>query len=1733
MLKKVIIGISVFIFVAIAGAAAYIYTLDWNKHKTQVSQKLTQITGLKSQINGNLKVEFFPMPKITAGRVSFFSNTGSTPLIEISEITANLELKPLLNNNFIVKSMILTQPTAYININERGELNWKNVGKNSNNKSGNVEMSFNDIKLNSATLTYKNKQNRQEFSIPNITASVSAPTLAGPYKTNGKFIHNNSEIKFDGTILNNAGLKVKMSVSNAATGSKFEIDGDAGAQAKGNLTFDTRSLADIGDIIFGDKTFSQNYREPLYVSFQYGYNGNTAKLDNFNFKYGRNNIGNGSVFLKSDGDNKEAAANFNMTQFDLSLLEQLSRDYINFAKMDDKYGLAEKLQKYAASLNLKSAQTTYNESAVQNLSMELALKDGILGLTRFSALFPGETSLKTAGKINLNDKALPFIFNQAVESRDLRTFASIFGLDLGKMATEDNKKSIFKNAKAELKLNGDLNSLTITVPGATIDSTDLSGSAGFIFNEDTLFVLADINASKIIFDRYLQALPETMKTATYKEKFIHQMNLIPWNKNINLEADIAIAGAVYSKIPMEKINLQFVSQDDKLDVKKLSFGNIAGAQLNTQFTAEKIYTEPTFSNLLYDVKTSNFPYFASTMGIDTGSMTLFKRKVFASQGNLTGTFNEFNLSSVQKFGETEFSFTGAAANPDKQPISINGDLEFKTNNALNFIKALDFDYSPEIPVTSLTASGKIKGTYNLFEYLDINAFLGANNIKGYIQLDNRGEKPVLKSEMSFDKFDADHWFNIEKKNTRQKQKETSSFIALPSFSEEAYNYTALTKVNFDIKAKADALIYGGKAYNETQIEAKLKDGSLNIASFDTRSNTNDIGLSFILNTGNLPTINGKYEISGIKTPALGGRTYLLDSGILKAEGTFNSSAYSEKEFLENLNSEGKFQLQNTAMNGWDLDIIKFDLEQRKQTAGFEELVLSNLKTGRSAFNKISGSYKINKGVIIADKVIWESPVANMNMQLNLNLSDKLFTAVFGAVYHNASFSDIINFTMKGYLAEPSLEVDLSDSLKRIGGIEELANKAKENQFKEKREKLSDRINGAQIEIQSILKEISRITANAVQYKPLTNDRQIAQIYDNNMNVLRETESNLEKMADILSVSADEKDIMDIESQINVEKSKLRFIPKTFEENFVTDSKNAFDETLNKITWLYNAATNNTAYYNELTDVFIKQIETLKNAGKKFAEDAEEPLIKGINKVSKDMEKINKLHAKTREDYLFILDTTNASAIQDSNVAAVDSLRQIAVYINQLNADIVDNLQAFRKMLEMKARNDKDYLIYPPENVEDIDVSKPATKTPTKDKIADEAAEKPEVTETEQEAMTDTSADTEILPDTVAAQPVSKEEKKNDETNSLIETLTSFQNITNGIGAFVKNLTNSTSNDTNTVLVAEINSGGLAGILHQNTAAELTASSSDSTVEPAVNENEKPASTALQDITVAEAKISDAKHIEISEPILNEQMPVAQETIEQDGVSPSEAEKKETNIKLNPKTIRIASEKASVISDVVNKTQTALNDILLTIKQAEQKLQDEIEIAKAVEKDAPEKLIDIAKYTVPVEMSDSSKLKRNPVIAMNIGKELAPVQDINAAFISKAFKTKKKQFNSVLTSLPAETAAPDAALRNTAHSEITAKTEIPTFDIFDVVYQPTIKSIEAKAADLKENQNKYLFVSGKPVTRTTGLTGKSAVHQIYAKTSEPTSLPRYLFAANDINLSPAHGIIGKKASLSVK
>ena len=287
---------------------------------------------------------------------------------------------------------------------------------------------------------------------------------------------------------------------------------------------------------------------------------------------------------------------------------------------------------------------------------------------------------------------------------------------------------------------------------------------------------------------------------------------------------------------------------------------------------------------------------------------------------------------------------------------------------------------------------------------------------------------------------------------------------------------------------------------------------------------------------------------------------------------------------------------------------------------------------------------------------------------------------------------------------------MSETIKRISELEDRIKNARHYKEKEKMERIGGKLKSLQRAVDGALQDINRLTLEVVRFKPVTQNDNVVNVYEENLKTIRNAEISIKKMKDMLNNYPEEETLMSIEADLGAEKAKLKFIPKVLEENFIVDSKYIFDDTFNKIAWMYNLAQNNSAYHTGLTDVYMAQIELLKTSENPIAEDKIQELQAGINKTKEVMDNIGGLHAKIRDNYLNIIDSSKISEMKENNEIATQALKTMLTYTKQLDEDIIANIDLFRAVLGINARDYDEYMVYPPETIEEIDVTKPTVKT---------------------------------------------------------------------------------------------------------------------------------------------------------------------------------------------------------------------------------------------------------------------------------------------------------------------------------------------------------------------------------------------------------------------------------------
>ena len=469
-------------------------------------------------------------------------------------------------------------------------------------------------------------------------------------------------------------------------------------------------------------------------------------------------------------------------------------------------------------------------------------------------------------------------------------------------------------------------------------------------------------------------------------------------------------------------------------------------------------------------------------------------------------------------------------------------------------------------------------------------------------------------------------------------------------------------------------------------------------------------------------------------------------------------------------------------------------------------------------------------------------------------------------------------------------------------------------------------------------------------------------------------------------------------------------------------------------------------------------------------------------------------------------------MKENNEVADQALQTLSLYVEGMNKDIIASFDLFRAALDIEAKDYEQYMVYPPKDPRDIDITQPTVQLVQEKKETPAAISEP--VKAEEEA---TSAQTEEKADTDS--DADKKESETVEENAASETSEDKKKIDEPVKSETTPTTQETDATNNLsqnsleeiMQLAQIGVGGVAltpqadVASHDEKTNSLDIVDQDFTLEQ--NTDDKP----LPDVqTLVLTENSDAMPSAI-EKALN------------------------TDIDNNIATISVKAP-----------------DTRLTV--AEQ--------AKMVTEDIAEQLNNIkpeVRDEVPTYIMDEEQraLKVNPVVAMDIGKS-----DENETLASVSWDNVKKSGFSKVTDTKEIKPFPQHKTKNTLAN-------ILKVDNVSVAMQNTPQEVTLNTSNNEEQNAKYVFhqqtkelsfVGNVGKTMLIGKEDKPALSIVPKKyvfnalnnaelpfygeacknmakgkvqvSDEPVMLNRYVFAANDSETTFS-GDVGKRMFLGVK
>lgn len=237
-LKRILLAV-VLVILVLAIAAPMLF--DANAYKPKITDIVYKKTGRELAINGDMSLRLLPSPRLVVKDVHLKNIPGakSPDFISVNAIDVTVELMPLLSKEVIVKSVNLDEPKVWLEQLADGRTSWKMTPPaattpvptqpvTSDEAKAPLNLKLQNVDLSDAAIFYLTPKDQQPKSLENISATVKADSIEGPFVIEGTGKWMDAPVKF--TVKTNA-VKEGQSLTLNATADASDViaisfDGD-------------------------------------------------------------------------------------------------------------------------------------------------------------------------------------------------------------------------------------------------------------------------------------------------------------------------------------------------------------------------------------------------------------------------------------------------------------------------------------------------------------------------------------------------------------------------------------------------------------------------------------------------------------------------------------------------------------------------------------------------------------------------------------------------------------------------------------------------------------------------------------------------------------------------------------------------------------------------------------------------------------------------------------------------------------------------------------------------------------------------------------------------------------------------------------------------------------------------------------------------------------------------------------------------------------------------------------------------------------------------------------------------------------------------------------------------------------------------------------------------------------------------------------------------------------------
>lgn len=958
--RRVLIGAGVVAGLA-ATVAAVPYFIDWRFFEPQMIAAVEGATGYDVEVGGELRFTLLPRPALVVDQVSITGfGAERQPLIRAEQLAAAVAFWPLLRKQVEVDHIALKTPVVRLVSYADGSNNWARPDDAGAKSSTAVRIA--DFRIENGTLI-KRAASGAELRLDDIDATLSVPSLDGPYGIDGHLVWNKLPIRLKANYAMGGGLKVDADIDGAGrvvfAGLLPEVDADAPQAIAGTLTVTAPTLNGLLDKFSddpGDAEPSPAMAAPLALKARLSGTTEALRLAGLSGRVGGSKLG-GDVILRF------AEATGVSGRLVLDALDAAAWRSPDSDADGEPFAIPEG---YAADLLLSVGKLSYGRAPLGSVVAPLQLANRVLTVGRTAVALPAGGRAIFAGTVDTPEK-LGLRVRGTLSTELPRPSATLAAFEIGAPAglpaltlagplTMAQDVLLLTNVRG--RFDGSAYVATARYPLADGQSTDVT-------------VVAD----RLNFDR--------------------------------LRGDSTIA----AKDGEPGRTVRFTVATKQLLNEGRAFGDVRGQGV---YAGDKVTLTSASARDAFGFAVQGKGTIADLSGdMDTDLAVSLSGADTRGSVAIRGPLRQMTVNG-------NVTYAGAAVGLDgwikTEPLlTYQIDVDAKAAEAARVLG------QPQ-SIGPLALTLRASGTGGRATLSNIAGSVGPMKLAGSAVVNTAGARPVVTAVLRAGEVPLDKLWGRSATGAAAAARDPQA-----RWSKEPIDFAFLDRLAGKLTFTADRLTYGAYVLGAPTLVLAGNGRQVTLDRFEGALFGGRLAMAGGLNAAGVPAGNLRVALDGVPMAPLLQATMASTpaTGTINLSGQFAMRGRSQHEMIDNLSGPVRFSAENGVINKVDLDALNRQLDDLRTVNAFLQFAGTALKGGQTPYRTLSVEMAGRGGRFAIERVVTDMDGGSATATGAVDLA--AWTADIDAVLRLGSHADApaIPGTIRGPLSAPVTAYNLN------------------------------------------------------------------------------------------------------------------------------------------------------------------------------------------------------------------------------------------------------------------------------------------------------------------------------------------------------------------------------------------------------------------------------------------------------------------------------------------------------------------------------------------------------------------------------------------------------------------------------------------------------------------------------------------------------------------------------------